>query len=92
MNKLTYLELTGQTRTHIEQLLEPRFAAHPEVVEAFFKMRKAALKDGFNLMPFSCSFRDFKTQCRIWNMKFLGKKPLYDENGQVRKLFAQYHS
>ncbi len=76
-------ELTGRARTHVIQVDEPRFAAHPEAVAAFMAMRQAAAGSGFDLHPFS-SFRDFNTQCRIWNMKFLGKKPLYDEHGRVR--------
>ncbi len=76
-------EITGRTRTHIKQIIEPRFAGHPEVVEAFLELREAAAKDGIDLIPFS-SFRDFKTQLRIWNHKFSGKKPLYDRNGRVR--------
>lgn len=65
------------------QMSAPRFAAHGEVVAAFMEMREAASKAGFDLLPFS-SFRDFDTQCRIWNMKFLGRKPLYDAQGNVR--------
>lgn len=77
------LEITGRARSHIIQHFEPRFAAHPEVADAFFAMRAAAKKDGFDLLPFS-SFRDFATQVRIWNYKYIGRKPLYDIHGQVR--------
>lgn len=77
------LELTGRARTHIIQIENPRFAIHPEVVEPFFAMRKAAEKAGILMTPFS-SFRDFKTQLRIWNKKFLGEKPLYDIQGFPR--------
>lgn len=84
---LTTLELTGRTRSHITQLAEPRFAAHPEAAAAFFALREAARKAGFDLLPFS-SFRDFDTQCRIWNHKFTGRKPLYDENGVPRPFDA----
>jgi len=76
-------EITGRARTHVVQVTEPRFAAHPEAVEAFMKMREAAQKDGFDLTPFS-TFRDYKTQLRIWNHKYTGKKPLYDIDGNVR--------
>jgi len=79
----TELEITGRARTHVVQLLEPRFAAHPQAAEAFMDMRAEARLAGIDLLPFS-SFRDFKTQLRIWNYKYLGKKPLYDENGRVR--------
>ncbi|WON87169.1 M15 family metallopeptidase [Delftia sp. UGAL515B_04] len=46
-------------------------------------MRNDAKKSGIDLLPFS-SFRDFRTQLRIWNGKFSGKKPLYDINGVPR--------
>ena len=77
------LELTGRARSHITQVTAPRFAAHHQVVAPFMAMRAAAAADGIDLRPFS-SFRDFDTQLRIWNKKFLGEKPLYDQNGQVR--------
>jgi LAS superfamily LD-carboxypeptidase LdcB len=80
---LNELEVTGRSRTHVVQILEPRFAAQPEVVQAFLAMRAAAARDGFDLQPFS-TFRDYGTQLRIWNHKFTGKKPLYDFDGNVR--------
>ena len=45
------LELTGRTRTHIEQLEEPRVALHREVVEPFLALRAAAAKEGIDLTP-----------------------------------------
>ncbi len=80
---LNELELTGRDRTHVVQLLEPRFAAQPEVASAFMAMREAAGRDGIDLLPVS-SFRDFRTQLRIWNGKFSGRKPLYDMQGRAR--------
>ena len=80
---LNELEVTGRARTHVVQILEPRFAAQPEVAQAFLAMRAAAARDGFNLQPFS-TFRDYETQLRIWNNKFTGKNPLYDLDGNVR--------
>ena len=77
------LELTGRSRTHIIQIENPIFAVHPEVVEPFFAMVQAAEKAGILMAPFS-SFRDFKTQLRIWNKKFSGEKPLYDLHGFPR--------
>ena len=55
------LEITGRSRTHVVQISEPRFAAHPDAAEAFLQMKGAASKDGFDLVPFS-TFRDYKTQ------------------------------
>lgn len=77
------LEITGRTRTHVVQIFEPRFAAHKMAAEAFMDMRSEARQSGFDLIPFS-TFRDFKTQLRIWNHKYLGKKLLYDIDGNVR--------
>jgi len=74
-------ELTGQSRSHIEQVETPRFAAHPEVVQAFMEMRAAAKLAGFELHPCS-AFRDFKAQLRIWNMKYTGQRPLYSPEGK----------
>ena len=74
------LELTGRSRAHIVQVDAPRFAAHPRAVDAFLDLRAAAALDGFDLRPFS-SFRDFRTQARIWRRKFLLEKPIYDQAG-----------
>lgn len=80
---LNECEATGRSRTHVVQILEPRFAAQPVVVQAFLAMRAAAALEGFDLHPFS-TFRDYDTQLRIWNDKFTGKRPLYDLEGNVR--------
>jgi LAS superfamily LD-carboxypeptidase LdcB len=79
---LNELELTGRARTHVVQMDEPRFAAHPGVVDAFLGMRREALLVGIDLTPYS-SFRDFEAQLRIWNDKFSGKRPLYDADGKA---------
>lgn len=77
------LEITGRARTHVVQVNEPRFAAQKDAVEAFMDMRAEAKLSGFDLFPYS-TYRDFKTQLRIWNHKYLGKKPLYDRDGKTR--------
>lgn len=74
-------ELTGAARSHIAQYDAPRFAAHPRAAEAFLDMRAAACKVGFDLRPFS-SFRDLKTQTKIWARKMGGVRPLYDAEGR----------
>ena len=73
--------LTGADRRHIRQVDAPRFAAHPGAADAFLAMRAAARRDGFDLRPFS-SFRDLKTQTRIWRRKFRLEKPIYDAAGE----------
>jgi LAS superfamily LD-carboxypeptidase LdcB len=80
---LNEFEITGRERSHVIQQTSPRYAAIPEVCENFRMMREAAAFEGIDLRPFS-SFRDFKTQLRIWNDKYTGKKPLYDIDGKVR--------
>ena len=55
---------------------------HPAVARAFLRMRAAAGRDGIDLVPAS-SFRDFATQVRIWNEKWLGLRPLLDRDGRT---------
>ncbi len=77
-------ELTGRSRTHIEQLDIPRVALHRDVVAPFLALRAAAADDGIDLVP-SSAFRDFAGQAKIWNDKFTGARPLYDRDGKVRE-------
>jgi LAS superfamily LD-carboxypeptidase LdcB len=77
------LELTGRTRTHIEQLDVPRVALHRAAVAPFLALRAAAADAGIDLTPYS-AFRDFSAQVEIWNRKFRGERPLYDRDGNVR--------
>jgi LAS superfamily LD-carboxypeptidase LdcB len=77
------LELTGRTRTHIEQLEDPRVALHCEAVQPFLALREAAAQAGLDVTPFS-AFRDFAHQAEIWNRKFRGERPLYDRDGNPR--------
>jgi len=74
------LELTGQARSHIVDLSEPRCALHYEAVASFLSMRDAARADGIDLAPRS-SFRDFQAQVGIWNRKWSGERPIYDRHG-----------
>jgi LAS superfamily LD-carboxypeptidase LdcB len=74
-------ELTGRARTHVRQFSTPRFAARPEVADAFLALRAHALVDGIDLLPIA-SWRPFEAQLRIWNRKFAGEAPLRDIHGQ----------
>jgi LAS superfamily LD-carboxypeptidase LdcB len=76
------LELTGQARSHIIELNEPRCALHYEAVASFLAMRDAAKQEGIDLTPRS-SFRDFQAQLGIWNRKWAGERPLYDRQGAL---------
>ena len=73
-------ELTGQTRTHIVQVADPDCLLHAQAVVPFLNLRRAAKRDGFDLVPVS-SFRDFARQLTIWNGKFSGAKPMFDAAG-----------
>jgi len=75
------LELTGRARTHVRTLADPACTLHPAAAEAFLRLRAAAGRAGFDLMPAS-SFRDFETQVRIWNEKWSGRRPLLDRTGR----------
>ena len=74
-------ELTGQVRTHIADVSDPDCALHAHVVAPFLNLRRAALADGFDVVPHS-SFRDFSRQLTIWNAKFSGARPMHDASGQ----------
>ena len=73
-------ELTGQARTHISSVADPRCLLHAQVVMPFLNLRRAAGADGIELEPMS-SFRDFGRQLAIWNGKFSGERPMYDAAG-----------
>jgi len=74
-------ELTGRVRTHIADVSDPECGLHADVVAPFSNLRRAALDDGFDLMPVS-SFRAFSHQLAIWNGKFSGERPMYDAAGR----------
>lgn len=74
-------ELTGRARTHLVEVPELGCAIHADARSAFGAMRRAALADGLDLAPAS-AFRDFDRQLRIWNGKFRGERPMYDEAGR----------
>jgi LAS superfamily LD-carboxypeptidase LdcB len=74
-------ELTGRLRSHVTQLTEPPCILHAEAIAAFLSLRRAALADGFDLVPQS-SFRDFSRQLAIWNGKFSGARPMQDASGR----------
>lgn len=73
-------ELTGQSRTHIAEVFDPKCALHAHVVAPFQSLRRAAAADGFDVRAHS-SFRDFSRQLTIWNEKFSGARPMYDAQG-----------
>lgn len=80
-------ELTGRTRSHVVDRPEFACALHRYVVAPFTAMRRAALADGFDLVPAS-GFRDFARQLRIWNEKYAGERPVYDAAGAALDVAA----
>jgi LAS superfamily LD-carboxypeptidase LdcB len=73
-------ELTGRAHTHIAEIADPACRLHPHAAVPFLQLRRAALRDGIDLLPIS-SFRDFSRQLSIWNGKFSGERPMVDSAG-----------
>jgi len=80
---LNELELTGRATTHVVQCEELAAAVHREALEPYLALKAAAATDGIELQIVS-GFRDFGAQVRIWNAKYRGERPLYDEAGNIR--------
>jgi LAS superfamily LD-carboxypeptidase LdcB len=77
------LALTGRAPAHVRQYAQPRFAARPEVADAFLALRAAAARDAIDMLPIA-SWRPFEAQARNWNRKFSGAATLYDCAGRPR--------
>src|SRR5258705_5517782 len=77
---LNELELTGRANTHVVQHAELGVAVHREALESYLALKAAAANDGIDLQIVS-GFRDFGAQSRIWNAKYRGERPLYDQAG-----------
>jgi LAS superfamily LD-carboxypeptidase LdcB len=80
---LNDLELTGRARTHAVQHDELGAALHSAVLEPFLDMKADAARVGIDI-AITSGFRDFDAQKRIWNLKWLGERPLYDAEGNAR--------
>jgi LAS superfamily LD-carboxypeptidase LdcB len=79
---VTPAQLTGRSRAHIVELVNPVCLLHQHVATPFLGLRRAALAEGFALEAVS-GFRDFERQILIWNRKFSGEKPLFGANGET---------
>jgi LAS superfamily LD-carboxypeptidase LdcB len=79
--KFSVEQLTGRTRSHLREIIDPTCTLHREVVSPFLTLRAAAAADGIGLAAFS-SFRDFDRQLAIWNGKFRGERPMQDRAGR----------
>jgi LAS superfamily LD-carboxypeptidase LdcB len=84
---VTPTELTGRSRGHIVDLVDPPCALHAHVTAPFSRLRYAAADAGFDLVPQS-SHRDFDRQLRIWNAKFNGEAAVNDPSGRALDALA----
>lgn len=72
--------LTGQTEQHLIRFGD--FLIHPHIRADFEALQQAALKAGFEL-AIASSFRRFERQTVIWNNKFVGLRPVFDDVGNA---------
>ncbi|MUJ29421.1 D-alanyl-D-alanine carboxypeptidase family protein [Aliivibrio fischeri] len=77
---MIYQELTGQSFQHLSKL-SPHRQLHHDCILPFKALSDAAHQAGFTL-TIASSFRDFERQLLIWNNKFLGIRPILDDDGQ----------
>jgi len=80
---LNALELTGRADTHVVPRRDLAAKLHRDAVEPFLAMKSHAMLDGIYIEIVS-AFRDLAGQQRIWDRKFRGEYPLYDEHGKTR--------
>lgn len=80
---LNELELTGRARAHVVQRDDLNAALHADALEPFLAMKADAARDGIDI-AITSAFRDFAAQQRIWNLKWSGERPLYDDQGLER--------
>jgi len=76
--ELNQEQLIGKSRSHVVQF--NGFALHPSAYYAFIRMQGEAKADGIDL-AIASSFRDFRDQLNIFNGKYLGSKPLLNDQG-----------
>src|SRR4051812_39076647 len=80
---LNELELTGRARTHVVQRDDLHAAVHPAALAAYLALRADAARAGIDV-AITSGFRDFEAQQRIWNLKWRGDRPLFDDAGEPR--------
>lgn len=81
---LTNEQLCGLVSTHVRQVTGERDGVHLQdtVAEAYVAMRSAAAEAGVSI-AIASGFRDFQRQRHIWNRKFSGAAPLYNDHGDL---------
>ncbi len=81
---LSAAQLTGQQKPPLCEV-QPGFALHTGVVDAFQAMAAAAKADGICIQIIS-SWRDFQRQQHIISAKLTGQRTLYDLQGRPLEL------
>ncbi|WP_126758615.1 M15 family metallopeptidase [Pseudidiomarina marina] len=81
---LTLEQLYGINSNHTEQIAGERDGVRLQepVAQAYIAMRDAAADAGIT-MAIASAFRDFERQRTIWNRKFNGEAPLYNDRGEL---------
>lgn len=81
---LTTEQLCGLVNTHVQHVSAERDSVllQPAVAQAYVSMREAAADAGIH-MAIASGFRDFERQRAIWNRKFSGSAPLYNDHGDA---------
>lgn len=83
-SNLSVEQLTGQQASHVLAHADfaPALQLQAPVWQAFIAMQTAARADGIEL-AIASAFRDFDRQLAIWNRKYQGQAPLYNEHGDL---------
>lgn len=77
---LTASQLTGRDTGHLIDYQQHQLQA--EVAASFERMRAAAADQGM-VIAIASAFRSFDRQLGIWNRKFNGDAPLYNDRGEL---------
>ncbi len=77
---LDALELTGRSRTHVQEIAELGCALQRDAATALLGLSAAARADGIELGVVS-GYRDLQAQVAVWNAKFRGERRLLDRRG-----------
>jgi len=77
---LNAAQLTGRNNSHVLLMDELGIQLHPLAAQAFLALRAMAADEGIELEAVS-AYRNFNSQCEIWNTKYRGERPLHDSDG-----------
>lgn len=80
---LTIEQLCGLDQSHVVQVNAEQdgIRLQQTVADAYLAMRSAAAEQGISI-AIASGFRDFERQRVIWNKKFAGLLPLYNDRGE----------